>query len=234
MVELLKKLKDIAKNEGFLHIPFRLFSSFKNRVIKNYYKINYGFENAWFGLRPYVYGLKHCKLGKNFYAERYFRLEIITKHGSNNYSPICYIGKNVRVSDFTHIGCCHKLIIGNNVLIGSKVIITDHGHGAYSGSNQSSPSEIPNERDLFFDAVKIGDNVFIGDNVVILPGVQIGSGVIIAANTVITSRTVIPNNVIVGGSPLKILKSYNELTKSWEKYDNTGYEVINKVDGSEG
>ena len=63
--------------------------------------------------------------------------------------------------------------------------------------------------------VKIGDNVWIGENLVILAGASIGDGCIVGANSVITGS--IPDHCIVVGNN-KIIKQYDQSTKSWERY----------------
>lgn len=218
---IFKKIHMIIKNDGYLMLPRRFWLSLKNRIIKLFYFVNYRFYNAWFGISPFLFGLKHCKIGKNFYAERFFRFEIITAHSAKLFKPICEIGNNVRISDFTHIGCCNKLIIGNNVLIGSNVLITDHSHGIYSGKDiHSNPNEEPNNRALQLGEVYIGDNVFIGDGVIILPNVQIGMGVIIAANSVVASGSIIPKYTLAAGSPAKVIKQFNFIENKWLSIKN--------------
>lgn len=56
--------------------------------------------------------------------------------------------------------------------------------------------------------VIIGNNVFVGAETVILPGVRIGNNVIIGANSTVTSD--VPDNMVVVGSPAKILCSLKE------------------------
>ena len=124
------------------------------------------------------------------------------------------IGSNCIIGDFVHIEANSCIRIGNNVLIASRVFISDTSHGNYSGIEQSSPAEAPNSRKLFYDSVLIGNNVWIGENVVILPGVTIGNGVIIGAGAIVTKD--IPDNCIVAGNPACIIKKYNKLDK-WER-----------------
>lgn len=56
--------------------------------------------------------------------------------------------------------------------------------------------------------VTIGSNVFIGADTVILPGTTIGDNVIVGANSTITHN--IPSNVVVAGSPARILYTLDE------------------------
>lgn len=52
--------------------------------------------------------------------------------------------------------------------------------------------------------VSIGNNVWIGGRAIINPGVKIGNNVVIASGAVVTKD--VPDNVVVGGSPAKIIK----------------------------
>lgn len=125
-----------------------------------------------------------------------------------------FIGDNCEIGDMTHIVAHEKVEIGNNVLIASKCFISDTDHGSYKGTHQSSPKIAPNQRRLVTNPVKIGNNVWIGENVVILAGAEIGDGCVIGANSVVKKK--IPANTIVCGSPVKIIKQWNEEKLLWE------------------
>ncbi|MDU1413141.1 MAG: 2,3,4,5-tetrahydropyridine-2,6-dicarboxylate N-acetyltransferase [Clostridium sp.] len=62
------------------------------------------------------------------------------------------------------------------------------------------------------DPCEIGDNVLIGANAVILEGVKIGKNSVVAAGSIVT--TDVPENVVVAGSPAKIIKAVDDKTKS--------------------
>lgn len=126
-----------------------------------------------------------------------------------------FIGRNVQLNDYVHIGAAQSITIGNNVLIASRVFITDHNHGSYGGAIQSSPDEIQIDRPLSTSAVVIEDNVWIGEGVTILPGVTIGRNSIIGGGTVVTKS--VPANAIVAGIPQKIIKIWNFEKLMWEK-----------------
>lgn len=126
-------------------------------------------------------------------------------------------GENVELNDYVHIVASQSIKIGNNVLMASKIFISDLNHGCYDGneSGQSSPNLKPNDRPLSSKPVIIGDNVWIGESVSILPGVTIGKGSIIGSNSVVTKS--IPDYCIVVGSPAKIVKTFNFDTNTWNK-----------------
>lgn len=134
----------------------------------------------------------------------------------NNNSKILKIGDNVQINDFVHIAAAKNVEIGNNVLIASKIFISDICHGEYTDiENMSDPNEHPNDRKLSAKPVIIHDDVWIGEMVSILPGVEIGKGSIIGANSVVTKS--IPDYSIAAGNPAKVIKQYNFTKKQWEK-----------------
>lgn len=126
-------------------------------------------------------------------------------------------GKNVQINDYVHITAAYSVEIGNNVLMASKIYISDCSHGSYIGnSDDSDPRVTPADRSLSVKPVKIQDNVWLGEFVSVLPGVTIGEGTIVGANSVVTKS--LPPYVIAVGSPAKPIKFYNFDTQKWEKY----------------
>ena len=109
----------------------------------------------------------------------------------------------------------NKVVIGDNVLMASKIYISDCSHGFYEGGdNDSNPDQIPMDRKYKVGEVIIGDNVWLGEFVLVLPDVIIGKGSIIGANSVVTKN--IPAYSIAVGSPARVIKKYNFSTQRWE------------------
>lgn len=143
----------------------------------------------------YLTGGKYISVGSNFTARNGLRLEAWDQYKGAQYTPMICIGDHVNAGEHCHIGAVSKVIIGNHVLMGSKVYITDHHHGT------TAPEDLekcPADRSLYSKGnVVIEDNVFIGDNVVIMPGVTVGHNSVLAASTVVT-RCVPPFSVVCG------------------------------------
>lgn len=151
----------------------------------------------------YSHGEKHILIGENFNCGVRFRVEAIDEYLGFKFNPKIVIGNNVRINHDCHIGAINEIVIGNGVLIASKVFITDHYHGRIE-SNAILVS--PFERPLYSKgSVEIKNNVWIGEGVVIMPNVTIGENSIVGANSVVTKS--IPPNSVVGGNPAKILRS---------------------------
>ena len=156
---------------------------------------------------------KMIKFGKGFTSGRNCRIEVESESDRN--SILLEIGENVQINDNVHITASQSIKIGNNVLIASKVYISDCSHGNYTGENQSDYNEIPSERKIISSPVIIEDNVWLGDGVCVLPGVKIGFGAIVGANSVVT-KDISPKTISVG-IPAKVIKVYNELNNKWER-----------------
>lgn len=125
-------------------------------------------------------------------------------------------GKNVQLNDYVHITAMNNVTIGDNVLMASKIFISDCTHGSYSGdSNDSNPDSTPIDRPLSSKPIIIEDNVWLGEFVSVLPGVTIGKGTIVGANSVVSKD--LPKYVIAVGSPAKPIKRFNFSTQRWEK-----------------
>lgn len=135
----------------------------------------------------------------------------------SNHNIKLRFGVNVELNDYVHISAGESIEIGNNVLIASKVFISDINHGFYSGAYQDSPYSIPSKRPLYTKPVLIEDNVWIGEGVCVLSGVTIGSGTIIGAGSIVTKD--IPPNTIAVGSPCQVVKKYNDTLKKWEYFN---------------
>lgn len=111
-----------------------------------------------------------------------------------NYGKHTKIGKNV----FINFDCVFLdlggITIEDGVLIAPKVSLLTEGHPIP-----------PNERHaLVPKAIHLKKNAWIGANATILQGVTIGENSVVAAGSVVSKD--VPDNVVVGGTPAKIIK----------------------------
>lgn len=130
------------------------------------------------------------------------KLTATDNYHSYQYDPCIEIGDNCQFGEGSHITAINSIRIGNNLLTGSNVLITDNAHGA-------SVADLLETNPLLRPLHSKGDviirsNVWIGNNVCILPGVTIGDGVIIAANSVVTKD--IPAYAVAAGIPAIVVK----------------------------
>lgn len=116
--------------------------------------------------------------------------------------PSIVIGNGCDFGAYNHITCTNKISIGNHVLTGKWVTISDNNHGNTTYEDMCIPPQ--KRRNSSKGEVVIGDNVFIGEKATILSGVTIGEGAIIGANSVVTRN--IPAFCVAVGNPAKIVK----------------------------
>lgn len=168
------------------------------------------FKNAKIIRRPFdCRGKKNIKIGRGFSSGRYCRFEAHGQHGEINIA----IGDNCQVNDSVHIAALKSVSIADNVLIASRVFITDLNHGGYGGDLHSDPLSICKDRPLIGTPVVIEQNVWLGEGVVVLPGVTIGQGAIIGANAVVSKN--IPAFSIAVGNPAKKIKFFDFALQKW-------------------
>jgi len=121
---------------------------------------------------------------------------------SDELEPKIEIGAGCNFGDFNHITASNLIVIGNDVLTGRWVTITDNNHGLFTKDDLILP---PLKRTVVSKgSVEIGDRVWIGDKATILSGVKIGEGAIVGANAVVTKD--VPAFSMVAGNPAKVIK----------------------------
>ena len=160
-----------------------------------------------------IRGKKFIQVSKGFTTGVGCRIEAYPETDKK----VLFFGKNFQMNDYVHITAMESVKFGNNVLLASKIYISDCSHGSYSGDeNDSHPDSIPHDRPLSSKPVVIEDNVWLGEFVSVLPGVTIGKGSIVGANSVVSKS--LPPYVIAVGTPAKPIKKFNFETNKWEKY----------------
>lgn len=119
------------------------------------------------------------------------------------------IGDNVFIGHFTKfLNGGAKILLGDNIDVSSNVLFITGSHELGDPNVQSAG------KGNAFD-ISVHDGVWIGASVTILGGVNIGKGAIIAAGTVVHKS--VPEKVIVAGSPMKVIKVWNEDEQTWQK-----------------
>lgn len=197
----------------FFHIGkfFHVFSGVKAQFDKIRRVVYTGYCSSKFKsfghgivFEPFLLGLKgekYISIGDDTYLSKGVLLTAWDSFLNEKFTPEIRIGCNCGIGANSHITAINSIYIGDNVLTGLDVLITDNAHGA---SVRDILDKSPNMRPLVSKGpVVIEDNVWIGDKASVMPGVTIGKGSIIAANSVVTHD--VPSYSIVGGVPAKII-----------------------------
>lgn len=151
-------------------------------------------------------GEKDISIGNNVLIQAHSFLGCWRSHNGQIFSPGIRIGDNCCLGEYNHISAINKITIGDGLLTGRFVLISDNNHGGLSWEESIIR---PADRVLKSKGnISIGKNVWIGDKATVLGGVSIGDNVIIAANAVVT--TDLPSNCIVAGIPAKIIKRLDD------------------------
>ncbi len=204
MMRFLATLCKLFWNNKIEYLIFILKKEFITQLYKGEFR-SFG-KGSLLGLDSLILKSKYISIGVNSsFGNRmtltcYDRMK--TAHQVECYTPSITIGNGVSIGEDAHITCINKIVIGNNVLMGKKILITDNAHGS---SERSMLDMAPAKRPLHSKgAVVIEDNVWIGEKASIMPGVHIGKSAIIGANAVVTKD--VPAYTVVVGNPAKIIK----------------------------
>ena len=192
---------------------FRRFRESSNRYSKTklYHKFKHISEDVQFGIIGKLNDPDCISIGRGtifgdwvyLTAWKHYDCIMDGEQVRQTFFPQIVIGSNCNFGAFNHISCVNQITIGDNLLTGKWVTITDNGHGTTDIEMLQIP---PVSRPIYSKGdVMIGKNVWIGDKVTILSGVTIGDGAVIAANAVVT-KDVLPYSV-VGGNPAYIIKN---------------------------
>lgn len=150
-----------------------------------------------------IIGGRFIHIGADFDAFPGLRIEAFDRHLNKRFSPRISIGDRVSINYDCHIGCVNEIIIGNDVLLASRVYISDHSHGSPDYHDIDIP---PSARKVFSKgSVTVEDGAWIGEGACILPGVRIGRHAIVGANAVVTHD--VPPYTIVAGVPARVLRT---------------------------
>jgi acetyltransferase-like isoleucine patch superfamily enzyme len=105
-------------------------------------------------------------------------------------------GHNTYINFFTKMVINHRIDIGDNCAISwyCQFLDDDFHHLGYENKVETGANSI-----------RIGDRVWIGANVCIFKGVTIPNGCVVAANSIVRRRFD-EENVLIAGSPAKIIK----------------------------
>jgi lipopolysaccharide O-acetyltransferase len=171
------------------------------------------------GSGAFLRGLSQVQIGENFQAGNGLWLQALNADGETGQGPKIIIGANFGAAFWVHIAAVNRIVIGSDVMVGSKVTIIDHNHGSYGDGDTSTPNDPPRLRPLVSRPILIGPRVWIGDGVVVTAGAEIGEGSVIGANSVVTGR--VPPFTVAAGVPARPIKTFCFEWQRWVKCDES-------------
>ncbi|GEM_PF-578377 len=125
-----------------------------------------------------------------------------------HFEPRIVIGNRVSATGNLTIDAMQSVVIEDDVMFASNVIIMDGLHG-FRTANEPYKYQ-PMWR---IAPVVIGRGCWIAQNVVIMPGVTIGPLSIIGANSIVAQS--IPAKSIAFGNPARVVKRWDEQQQCW-------------------
>lgn len=163
-------------------------------------------EEAAIAYPAKILGYKTISIGEKTIIFEHCRMANFPIEGIE---PEIRIGKNCYIGSYFTILNASSVVLGDDVLVASHVLISSENHGMDPESELSYAAQ-----PLLSSPVTIGDGCWIGEKVCILPGVNIGKKCIIGAGSVVTKS--IPDYSIAVGNPAKVIKKYDFETHNWE------------------
>lgn len=177
------------------------------KILSAFYKIRYRINSSgwvYIGKGSKLVNTKNIIIGKGVQIAPY---SLICPHGKSN----IILKDKVNIGMFSRIACIGHITIGENVLTGPNVFISDYNH---EYSNVDIPiSEQGNTTSN--TRVIIGDDCWIGTNSVICGNLTIGKHVVIGAGSFVNRD--IPDYCVAVGNPARVVKKYNFEICEWEK-----------------
>lgn len=196
-----------------------LFTSIKKYIYTGYFKNDFRSFGSNSVINPsflMLVGAKNISIGSDCYIGSHVQLTAWQDVNGKPYHPEIILGDNCSIGDDSHVSCINKIVFGDGVRLGKKVLITDNSHGLF---DLEQLQIAPNKRPMFSKGpIIIEDNVWIGEKASIMANVKIGKGTIVAANSVVTKD--IPPYSLVAGCPAKIIKQLQESCTSKENAIN--------------
>jgi acetyltransferase-like isoleucine patch superfamily enzyme len=155
------------------------------------------------------YGLDEITLGDHVSIERDCWIQTIPGKTSSGESKL-FIGSNSGIGMGASISAARRVFIGEHVLLGRNVYISDHAHAF-------ADIQIPimNQGISGIADVEIGRGTWLGQNVVVLPGVKIGEHCVIGANSVVKSN--ISSYSVAVGAPARVVRAFDCGSREWQR-----------------
>lgn len=204
ITKIIKQIFFIIGRISAILVPMKIndmLQSMLDQFYTGYIKREFGaFGHSTVMYRLYTFvGGEYISIGNETIIEKGVQL---TAYKTMDKTPEIVIGNGCLIRKDSHITATNSIRIGNGLLTGTNVILSDNSHGLTDYESLTIP---PRQRDVVSEGpIVIGNNVWLGNNVCVLSGCSIGDGAVIGANSVVTHD--IPPYCVAAGIPAKVIK----------------------------
>ena len=158
-----------------------------------------------------TFGEEHISLGRRTLLAPHVSLSVGMAPGQplppGATSPVLRIGDGCSIGRGTHVVAHRSVVIGDDVITGPNVYLTDQNH-VYADPSVPIGQQWPAD-----DPVVVGAGSWIGAGAVVLPGTTLGRNTVVAAGAVV--RGTFPDHAVLAGVPAKVVRRYDP-TDGWQ------------------
>lgn len=215
MGEFFKKKYSALKRKDF----FDFYGYAQSMIAKIKTRCLYGLifgkigKDVWIKKPSQIYGAGRIYFEDGVRLERGAILYVVKYYGKTAYTGRIVIGENTFANRDLNLTAAFDMIIGEKVVFGPNVFVTDFDHGYEDLKNSRLETELISK-----GPVAIGNRCWIGANTFIGSGVTLGEGCVVAANSVVTKS--FPPFSVIAGVPAKIIKKYDSSENQWVRVKN--------------
>ena len=167
-------------------------------------------KNCFIGVRAQINKPKYITMADNVRIGNDTRLSFYDEFNNHALKPSLTFGNNVYIGNHFTVLCADAVIIEDDVLMASYIMISSENHGIDPESKVSYAKQ-----SLITKPVRICRGVWLGEKVSILQGVTIGEKAIIGTGSVVTQD--IPPFSIAVGMPARVIEKYDFNEHCWKK-----------------
>lgn len=189
---------------NFYRLLLRLRNKCFTSVIKGGFR-KFGDKSV---IRPpaSIHGERLIEIGNKVFIGADCWLLALDGENRINEEPVISIGDGCSFGGASTLTAVSSLKVGNNVLFGRNVHVSDHTHEFSDTDNPIMRQGITSGR-----PVEICDGAWIGQGVVICPGVRVGQNSVIGANSVV--RADVPDFCVAAGVPARVIRRIDVSTR---------------------